>query len=79
MDASASDYHHGDQDASMHVATYRSFMGLTKWVCLAISVALLMLSMWFCTEAGFAAGLISGLVLLVLGIVFLRSKPGSGQ
>ena len=79
MDAPASDYQHGDQDASMHVATYRSFIGLTKWGSLALSVAVLMLSIWFCTEAGFLAGLISGLVVLALGIFFLRSKPGSGR
>jgi len=75
MDASASDYHHGDQDSSAHVATYSAFMALTKWGSLAVSVAVLMLSIWFCTDAGFASGAIAGGVLLVFGIVFLRSKP----
>ena len=77
MDAPASDYHHGDQDASMHVSTYRAFMGLTKWGSLAISVALVILTLWFCTDAGFMAAIISGLVLLALGIVFLRDSSGS--
>lgn len=77
MDASGSEYHHGDQDASAHVATYHAFMGLTKWGSLTVSVALVILTMWFCTDAGFMAGLISGVVLLVLGIVFLRSSPDS--
>ena len=74
MDASASEYHHGDQDSSAHVATYSAFMSLTKWGSLAVSVAVLMLSLWFCTDAGFMSGLIAGVVLLVLGIFFLRSK-----
>ena len=60
----------------MNVSTYHAFIGLTKWGSLAISVALVMLTMWFCTDAGFAAGLISGVVVLALGIMFLRSKSG---
>ena len=79
MDAPASDYHHGDQDPSMQVATYRSFIGLTKWGGLAISIAVLTLSIWFCTDSGFMAGFITGLVALVLGVFFLRAKSGSGQ
>lgn len=79
MDASASEYHHGDQDSSAHVATYEAFMSLSKWGSLVVSAAILMLSLWFCTDAGFLGGLISGVVLLVLGIVFLRTKPDSGQ
>jgi thiamine transporter ThiT len=77
MDASASEYHHGDQDPSAQKAAYGTFMNLTKWFSLHIAVLVLMLSIWFCTGAGFMAGLISGLVVLGLGIVFLRSKPGS--
>jgi hypothetical protein len=77
MDAPSSEYHRGDQDASMNVSTYHGFIGLTKWGSLVISVGLVMLTMWFCTDAGFGAGLISGGVLLALGIVFLRSKSGS--
>jgi thiamine transporter ThiT len=79
MDATASDYHHGDQDPSGHIATYQTFMALTKWGSLAISVAILMLALWFCTGAGFFGGLIPGVVVLALGIFFLRSKSGAGQ
>jgi thiamine transporter ThiT len=76
MDASTSDYHRGDQDPSAQVATYRTFLTLTKWFSLHLAVLLLMLSIWFCTDAGFVAGLISGIVVLALGIFFLRSKSG---
>jgi thiamine transporter ThiT len=77
MDAPSSEYHHGDQDPSAQVSTYRTFLTLTKWFSLHVAVLVLMLSIWFCTDAGFVAGLISGIVVLALGIVFLRSKPGS--
>ncbi len=76
MDAPSSEYHHGDQDPSAQVATYRTFLNLSKWVSLHLAVLVLMLSIWFCTDAGFGAGLIAGVVVLALGIVFLRSKPG---
>jgi hypothetical protein len=79
MDAPSSDYHHGDQDASMNVSTYHAFIGLTKWGSLVISAALVVLTMWFCTDAGFGAALISGIVVLALGVVFLRVKSGSGN
>ncbi len=75
MDASASEYHHGDQDPSAQVASYRTFVTLTKWFSLHLAVLVLMLSIWFCTDAGFAAGLIAGMVLFVLGLIFLRSRP----
>jgi thiamine transporter ThiT len=76
MDAPSSEYHHGDQDPSMNVSTYHAFMTLTKWFSLHVAVLIVMLSLWFCTEAGFFAGLISGIVVWALGMVFLRSKSG---
>lgn len=75
----ASEYHRGDMDIHEQEATYDAFMGLTKWGSLAIAVALVMLTLWFCTPAGFLGGLIPGLVLLVLGIVFLREKKSAGH
>jgi len=75
----ASEYHHGEMDISEHTATYHSVMGLTKWGSLALAVALVMLTVWFCTPAGFFGGLIPGVVLTVLGVVFLREKKGGGH
>jgi thiamine transporter ThiT len=77
MDASSSDYHRGDQDPSAQVATYRTFLTLTKWFSLHLAALLVLLSIWFCTDAGFVPGLISAVVVVALGILFLRSKPGS--
>jgi thiamine transporter ThiT len=75
MNDAAADYHHGDQDISEQVASYRAFGALSKYGSLVIGVLVLMLSLWFCVGAGFLGGLIPGLVLLALGLFFLRSKP----
>ena len=72
----ADDYHRGEMDISEQVATYKAVMGMTKWGSLILAVALLALVLWFCTPAGFFGGLIPAVVLLVLGIVFLREKKG---
>ncbi len=83
MDAAADhlpgDYHHGDQDASAQVASYRVFTGLTKWVSLVLAVAILVLSLWFCVGVGFFAGLITGVVLFALGVWFLARKSGPSR
>ncbi len=75
----ASEYHRGEMDISEQTATYHAVMGLTKWGSLALAVALLMLTLWFCTPAGFIGGLVPGLVLLVAGIALLREKKGGGH
>ena len=73
------DYHHGEMDIHEQAATYLFVMRLTKWGSLATAVAILMLAMWFCTDAGFLGGLIPGLVLLAAGIALLREKKGGGH
>lgn len=75
----ASEYHRGEMDISEQTATYHAVMGMTKWGSLALAVAILMLSLWFCTTAGFFGGLIPGVVLAVAGIALLRDKPGAGH
>jgi hypothetical protein len=35
--------------------------------------------LWFCTDVGFGSALVSGAVVAVLGITFLRSRPESGH
>ena len=79
MDDTASDYHHGEQDVTDQAATYRLFGALTKWGALNLAVLIIMLTLWFCTGAGFLGGLIAGLVVLAAGIVFLRSKRPEGH
>lgn len=74
MDASTSDYHHGDQDPAAQVASYRSFTNLTKWFSLHLAVLILVLALWFCVGLSFFGGLIPGLIVMALGIWLLRSK-----
>jgi hypothetical protein len=76
MAGTTSDYHRGDQDISEQVSTFHLVMGITKWGSLILASGLLALVLWFCTGAGFLAGAISGLVVLVLGTIFLRSGGG---
>jgi len=70
MAEAAHEYHTGDQDISEQVATFSLVGGMLKWGSLGIAVTLIMLVLWFCTS-----GLITGVILLAVGIYFLRSKP----
>ena len=72
MAGPASDYHRGDQDIAEQVSTFHLVMGLTKWGSLVLAAFLLLLVVWFCTQAGFLAALISGAVVAVLGTLLLR-------
>jgi hypothetical protein len=72
-----SDYHRGEMDIKEQVSTFHLFNGLTKWGSLGIAALLVLITLWFCTDAGFMGGAVSAIVLLVLGIVFLREKKGS--
>jgi thiamine transporter ThiT len=75
----AGDYHRGEMDIHEQSATYVAFGKMAKWGSLAVSVLLLTITLWFCTSAGFIGGVIPGIVLAVLGVVFLREKPASAH
>lgn len=75
----ASEYHRGEMDIAEQTSTYHAVMGLTKWGSLAVATAVLMLTLWFCTPAGFLGGLIPGVVAAAAGIALLREKKGGGH
>jgi hypothetical protein len=79
MAGKASEYHRGEMDIHEQVATFHLVMGITKWGSLLIASALLALVLWFCTGAGFLTGVISGGVVLGLGILLLRERGGEGH
>lgn len=79
MAGAPSDYHRGEMDINEQAATYHLIMGMTKWGSLALASTLLLLVIWFCTPAGFGAGLIAGGVLLILGITFLREAKSDAH
>jgi multisubunit Na+/H+ antiporter MnhG subunit len=65
----------GAQDIAEQVRTYDAFGAMTKWGSLGIAALLLLLVVWFCTSAGFLSGFVAAVVLLAVGIFFLRDKP----
>jgi hypothetical protein len=70
----ASEYHRGDMDIHEQVSTFNFFIGLTKWGSLAVAALVLLLTVWFCTPAGFLGALVSTAILTAIGIVVLREK-----
>lgn len=77
--AGSSDYHRGEMDIAEQKATYHLVMGMTKWGSLVLAASLLFVVLWFCTPAGFMGGAVAGVVLSVLGVIFLREKPSAGH
>ena len=70
-----SDYQRGNMDIAEQNATFHLVMGMTKWGSLAIAAGVLFFSLLFCTHTGFVGSAAWTLVLIVGGIVMLRSKP----
>ncbi len=71
----ADDYVPGEMPIAAQRATFRSVLVLFKWASLAIAASLILLTMWFCTPAGFIPSAVVALIVVVLGVVFLRAKP----
>ena len=74
MAAEGHDYHRGEMDIREQANTFHAFGALTKWLSLATAVVLLTLTLWFATDAGFFGGLITGLVVLAIGVWVLRER-----
>lgn len=72
----AHDYHRGDMDIHEQASTYALVMNMTKWGSLILAVSLVWLTLWFCTDAGFLGGLVTAIVVLAVGILALRKRPG---
>ena len=72
----ASDTTHGHMDIHQQEASFHTFILLAKWGSLAVAVAVLLFTMWFCTSAGFLGAIVPALVVAALGVFLLREKPG---
>ena len=68
------DYTRGEMIVEEHERTYSGFLKLTKWGSLYLAAVLLLLTLWFCTSAGFIGGFITAAVVLVLGTLVLSEK-----
>jgi hypothetical protein len=67
-----SDYHRGEMDIQEQEATFDRVMAMTKWGSVVVAVAVLFLTLWFCTSVGFLGALATAVVAAVLGGFFLR-------
>jgi uncharacterized membrane protein len=59
-------------ELSNHAANYHSFMLTLKWFGIHLAALMAFLMLWFCTSAGFFAGLFAGVVILAAGIFAMR-------
>jgi uncharacterized membrane protein (DUF485 family) len=57
-----------DSDLRVHAATYHRFMLAVKWFAIHFAAVAAFLTLWFATPVGFFGGLITGLVVLAIGI-----------
>ena len=68
------DYTRGEMIIEEHEKTYEGFLKMTKWGSLYLAAMLLLLVLWFCTPAGFLGGVVTAVVVLVLGTLVLSEK-----
>ena len=68
-------YVHGSQEISEQASTFDAFMGLTKWGSLIIAATLMFLVIAFQPGGSFVTGLITAVVVLVVGFFALKSSP----
>jgi hypothetical protein len=59
------------EDLVAHERTYKAFNILIRWSMVALGSAILWLSLWFASPAGFLGATVVGLITFVLGYVFL--------
>lgn len=72
--AHTSDYVPGEMPIQEQASTYHGVMGLMKWGSVALAAFLTLLVFWFCTPAGFFPGFVVAVIIVALGIAFLREK-----
>jgi hypothetical protein len=68
------DYTRGEMEIVEHEKTFDGFIKMTKWGSLYLAVLLVLLTLWFCTPAGFFGAAISAVVLAFLGTLVLSEK-----
>ncbi|MGE5500884.1 MAG: aa3-type cytochrome c oxidase subunit IV [Ignavibacteriales bacterium] len=73
------DYHRGDMDIHEQAHTYHLFGKLAKWGSLASAVAILFLTLWFCTNAGVIGSLVSAVVVAAIGVLVLRERKAAAH
>jgi hypothetical protein len=74
MATQGADYTHGDMEIQEHEKTFAFFLKLTKWGSLYMAGLLLLLTLWFCTPAGFLGAVVSAAVVVIIGTLVLSEK-----
>lgn len=57
----------GPAELAVHSTNYHRFMLAVKWFGIHLAALLALLTLWFCTPAGFVAGLIAAIVVVAVG------------
>jgi hypothetical protein len=76
---SHTEHHPGDMNISEQNATFQTVTRLFKWGSLAVASLLVLLTLWFCTPAGFLAAFVIALILVILGVVLLRDRTSAAH
>jgi hypothetical protein len=71
----AGDYHRGEMEIHEQASTYHAFLAVSKWGSLALAAVLVGLVVAFATKAGIITGIITAVVISVIGYFALRAKP----
>ncbi len=72
------EHHHGHMPIQAQSSTYVGVMELFKWGALGVADLIIVMTLWFCTPAGFFTALVVGLIVLALGVFGLRGvKAGA--
>ena len=71
------DYVRGSQHIDEQSSTFQLFINLAKWGSLLVAATLAFLVLWFQPGGSFIGGAITALVILVAGVLFLRSGKKS--
>ncbi len=61
-----------------HERTYETFNVLIRWCMVALGSFILMLTLWFATDAGFFVAMITGIVVFAVGYELLVRRQERG-
>lgn len=79
MAGAHTEYHHGEMEIQEQKRTYHSFLVASKWGSLVLAAGVLFFTLLFCTKTGFIGSAVSAIVLLALGILFLRERKNTAH
>ncbi len=74
MAKQGSDYTRGEMVVEEHERTFDGFIKLSKWGSLYLAAGILLITLWFCTTAGFIGAVFCSAVLVALGTLVLGEK-----